>query len=238
MLKRRDPLKFPRVLLAALRFALPAAVFALWARSYFVCDQYLDVRERLLRSSDRTALPLRSGITQPLDWQSVGSNPVVSSRSTSLISGQGLVSVSFSTFEWQLTTRVSYEGYLRVARLGNVAREPGYSSIPSPDYESPAPPRYGIPLLTDIHFARFGIYHARGTRSGMFMDTYVVHVPYWLLTVVLSIPLVARYAFVKYDRPGRCSNCNYDLRASQDRCPECGYPIPNPNRGAAVPPAP
>ena len=54
-------------------------------------------------------------------------------------------------------------------------------------------------------------------------------IPFWLLTTVFAVlPLCDLLAIVlqKSLRPthGHCLNCGYDLRASPDRCPECGQP--------------
>jgi hypothetical protein len=55
------------------------------------------------------------------------------------------------------------------------------------------------------------------------------HVPYWFLLLVLfgagSPPLVGLYRRrrqARRARSNRCIACGYDLRASPDRCPECG----------------
>ncbi len=54
-----------------------------------------------------------------------------------------------------------------------------------------------------------------------------VHVAFaWLAFLPLSIPVLAaiRLIYQKVTRPkkGHCARCGYDLRASPDRCPECG----------------
>lgn len=54
-------------------------------------------------------------------------------------------------------------------------------------------------------------------------------VPYWFLTAVAGAPaavvLLLRLNRRRRARAGHCRKCGYDLRASKDRCPECGRPI-------------
>jgi len=53
-----------------------------------------------------------------------------------------------------------------------------------------------------------------------------VEIPDWLLLIVVSIPAqIAVVRFVRRSRrtvKGYCAKCGYDLRATPDRCPECG----------------
>jgi hypothetical protein len=53
-----------------------------------------------------------------------------------------------------------------------------------------------------------------------------VTLPYWLLWLLLSFPaLVALKSWLRgCQKPGCCPRCGYDLRATPDRCPECGAP--------------
>lgn len=72
---------------------------------------------------------------------------------------------------------------------------------------------------------------------------YQVHFPCWYgILVGLAAPTLAAYRWQKSRRRvahGRCANCGYDLRATPDRCPECGS-IPkslaasSPQRGDGV----
>lgn len=60
----------------------------------------------------------------------------------------------------------------------------------------------------------------------------IAAVPAGLLTVPLAVLPLVRAVIATRDEQRRkasvlgcCRNCGYDLRASADRCPECGAPI-------------
>jgi hypothetical protein len=52
--------------------------------------------------------------------------------------------------------------------------------------------------------------------------------PYWALSLVASVlpaAWIVRFQASRRIPPGHCRACGYDLRASPDRCPECGRTV-------------
>jgi hypothetical protein len=72
--------------------------------------------------------------------------------------------------------------------------------------------------------------HTRESRwwtVSLWMPTSVVA----LLTFAMVWPSIRR---MRKRRRGKCTVCGYDLRASPDRCPECGTPANHPGSGPAL----
>ena len=83
------------------------------------------------------------------------------------------------------------------------------------------PPRW-LPLLRFAHHStRFG--------TPVWKSLWAVDVPYWALCAVFGSSLVVQRGYCrsrKRRHAGRCPTCGYDLRASPERCPECGTANP------------
>lgn len=80
-------------------------------------------------------------------------------------------------------------------------------------------PRSSISISTNI---------ARGSPGAVGFNAVIYQVPYWSIVILALLPPAAimlirwltRARFVV----GCCANCGYDLRATPQRCPECGMP--------------
>jgi hypothetical protein len=80
------------------------------------------------------------------------------------------------------------------------------------------------PLVTEDPRARLGV---RVTYEWGVMPPdyeFYVRVPYWLIVLLTGIlPAAWTYRWLtRKPAPGCCRACGYDLRATPDRCPECG----------------
>ena len=74
-------------------------------------------------------------------------------------------------------------------------------------------------------------YHSyRDSYTSIHSRVFTVGAPPWfvmLLCLIAPSRAIVRWARRRKRTPdGACINCGYDLRASPDRCPECGTPAP------------
>jgi hypothetical protein len=103
-------------------------------------------------------------------------------------------------------------------------------------FASPPPPELVLkaaPFVIPWYFsssdgAPAGAPRLHWTRPRVDLRTGVtyLHLPYWLLQLLTLAPPIAfvwrRRRHSRRDAAGLCPSCGYDLRATPDRCPECG----------------
>ena len=89
---------------------------------------------------------------------------------------------------------------------------------------------FGIGTTTFGHFDPSAAYSGTGPMPYVWVQLHCVKVPYWSIALATSaLPLVWLRGYLRRalrQRRQRCIHCGYDLRASTDRCPECGTPVP------------
>jgi hypothetical protein len=120
--------------------------------------------------------------------------------------------------------RVAYvddQAYQRGVVMNGITTQTRAGSELAPHFKEGTHPR-----LERTGFA-VGQFQGRG-RYGTHYD-WAVRVPYWTIAALKLVPhgfVVTRglraLRSLDWNRAGRCADCGYDLRASGERCPECG----------------
>jgi hypothetical protein len=108
------------------------------------------------------------------------------------------------------------------------ARPYAPNSPPSDPMAGSAPPHYPAILLHLGFFA--GNPYPQFPRN---IVTRMLVFPHWFATTLLALLPASRFAhWLRTGRrrtQGHCPSCGYDLRATPDRCPECGTVAPKSN---------
>ena len=127
-------------------------------------------------------------------------------------------------FSWgfvRVEAGAGWEGVCWMRMDPSWVRKYGFRRVGVWEYQKmdhPAPPA-NIPTFA-------GVSYYRTTFAGIGQYRYVM-IEGWELAILFSVAPVAWYGSrrLRRHRDGACSKCGYDLRATPERCPECGTVI-------------
>jgi hypothetical protein len=187
-------------LLTAVSLLLCVAACVLWARSYFVADLF------------------------EWGWQGEETDASVAST-TQLTSSYGGVAIVR-----ERRVRSGDPGAVAALVAAVERRQPsglnnGWSRTEPFGYPSPSGRHtLGFALVHSRHDESFAT--AGGKSIRLVGRNSVLLVPYWFLAALTGWSLVPVSLSLRRrlrKRAGCCPGCGYDLRATPDRCPECGH---------------
>jgi hypothetical protein len=216
---------YRRWILLAIAWLPVVPPLALWHRSYAIWDTFSRFSEtaRWPNGSQRAA---ELGELIHNGWHREG--PIYNYQSVNIESGAGGIVFQFSSGNIDLSDSRIFD-QIRHSSAGRIYDSTPYVArwrhsetpvgrwTPYPQLKVP-----GDNPTWDIRFKSTGDLKSQHETGTLFEFV----IPYWGLVLVTSLPglLMLAILFRRFRRWSRnlCTHCGYDLRATPDRCPECG----------------
>jgi len=130
---------------------------------------------------------------------------------------------------------VSVEGGLELRVSASYPYREPFNYSTSDTYRRTRGPWYALGFAYRRDTIQFIPLHTGSHDNIRAAPYWMVRVPYWFLLVLFAVfpatrARAARRALVARRRreQGLCVRCGYDVRASPERCPECGAAVPRP----------
>ena len=193
MRRRNSHLKRQRFILLVISLALSAATSAMWLRSY--------------ASTDLVGR-----------WSERAQAGTIHETCSGIFSHRGAVAIASYHSQQSAAEYQSNNGaFTAFRRAGWISDAPSY------------------PVGLRDEFSILGFYYARNDGLALHGSTLqdsrdLARVPYWFLLILLALyprrrALLGYRAYCRSQRHALarcCRTCGYDLRATPNRCPECG----------------